>query len=469
MKNKIIKLICCIIIFVVLFFDFDKVFNFKYGDGIYSLSCFYEEPENTIDVLCFGSSHIFENVNTAVLWNEYGIADFNLCGSVQPIWNTYYYMKEALKTQHPKVMVVDIYGTIQTEDYIDHSRIIKNNYGLRFSKDKIESVLVSSPPENWLSYLLEYSNYHNRYMEIGRSDFVDYLGTTNYKNWKGFGLNTAMQEFLEPEGFCTNEITELTNKVTEYLLKIINLSREHNIPLLLIKTPYSNITSEDQKKYNMVEKIASENGIPFINYNLLIKEIGLDFKTDYADTDHMNHFGNVKFTRYLADYLKENYNIPDRRGDSTYKSYNLMADNCQQRIYNLELTKIDNLDAYLEKLYNRKYTVIYSITGDYKNMLNYDKVSSKLQPMGINLDEAVGDTLWVVQGNDILFTGSALVDFEWHIELGENNNLMVSSSADSENKIEINLSNTKIYTPPENVLDIYRECFISYEKWIFGL
>lgn len=452
MKNKILKVICFIVILSVLFFQFEKVFNFKYGDGIYSLSCFYEEPENSIDVLCFGSSHVFENINTGVLWSEYGIADFNLCGSVQPIWNTYYYMKEALKTQRPKVMIVDIYGTIQTEDYTDHSRIIKNNYGLKFSKDKIDSILVSSPKESWLDYLMEHSNYHNRYSEIGRSDFVEHLGMGNYKHWKGFGLNTATQSISEPKEFYTNEITKLTDKVTEYLLKIIDLSKQNNIPLLLIKTPYK-ITLDDQRKYNTVEKIAKENNIPFVNFNLYYKEIGLDFNIDYADNNHMNHLGNVKFSRYFAEYLKDNYDIPDRRGDSMYDSYDLMADITQQRIYNFELTQINNIDDYIKKICGGNYITVYSMTGDYKNMMNYDEVKRKLQDVNINLDEAIGDTVWVVQNNEILFSGSALEDFEWHTELGENNNLMVSNR--TEEKIETNLSNINIHTSSKGGLDIF--------------
>ncbi len=455
MKNKIIKIVCFITIFAVLFFRFEKVFNFKYGDGIYSLSCFYEEPEDSIDVLCFGSSHIFENVNTGILWKEYGIADFNLCGSIQPVWNTYYYMKEALKTQRPRVMVVDVYGTIQTEDYIDHSRIIKNNYGLKFSKDKIESILVSSPEESRIDYLMEHSNYHNRYSEITRSDFADHLGMTNYKNWKGFGLNTAVKAFSEPKEFDTNETAELTDKVTEYLMKIIELSKEKDIPLLLIKTPYCGVTLDIQKKYNKVAEIAGENDIPFINFNRHYKEIGINFETDFADANHMNHRGNVKFTRYLAGYLKENYEIPDRRGDSAYGSYDFMADNCEQRIYNLELTQINQIDDYLEKIRGGNYTAVYSITGDYKDILNYDEVRSKLQTVGINLDEADGDTVWVVRENNILFSGSGSIDFEWHTQFGENNNLMVTSSDKSENKIEINLSNTHKYIPVEDGFHIF--------------
>ena len=35
------------------------------------------------------------------------------------------------------------------------------------------------------------------------------------------------------------------------------------------------------------------------------EEIGIDFATDCADANYLNNKGNVKFTRYLADYIKK--------------------------------------------------------------------------------------------------------------------------------------------------------------------
>lgn len=139
-------------IFILLVIQFHKIFSFKYGDGIYGLTTFYKQDENSIDLLCFGSSHIFENVNTGILWNEYGIAAFDLCGSIQPLWNTYYYMKEALKTQAPKIMILDLYSAVLDDEYSDSSRIIKNNYGLKLSADKINSVKISAPQDMWTDY-----------------------------------------------------------------------------------------------------------------------------------------------------------------------------------------------------------------------------------------------------------------------------------------------------------------------------
>ena len=90
-----------------------------------------------VDVLFLGSSHVFETYNTSVLWDEYGIASYVLGGSVQPMWNTYFYMKEALKTQTPELIVLDAYCCEYREEYNDYSRQIKNCYGMKPSLNKL--------------------------------------------------------------------------------------------------------------------------------------------------------------------------------------------------------------------------------------------------------------------------------------------------------------------------------------------
>ena len=108
-----------------------KILCFKYGDGILGLKKLYEFDDDSIDVLALGSSHAFEDINTGVLFRSYGIAAYILAGSVQPYWNTYYYLAEALKTQTPRLVILEAYASTFDFDYSDHSRIIKNNLGLR--------------------------------------------------------------------------------------------------------------------------------------------------------------------------------------------------------------------------------------------------------------------------------------------------------------------------------------------------
>ena len=35
----------------------------------------------------------------------------------------------------------------------------------------------------------------------------------------------------------------------------------------------------------------------------------------------MNYMGAEKYTKYLAEYISEHYDVPDRRGDEKYESW----------------------------------------------------------------------------------------------------------------------------------------------------
>ena len=69
-KRKSFRAILFLSILMVLFFISSRVLGFKYVDGIYSMKKFYEQDKGTVDVLALGSSHMFESVNTSVLFEE---------------------------------------------------------------------------------------------------------------------------------------------------------------------------------------------------------------------------------------------------------------------------------------------------------------------------------------------------------------------------------------------------------------
>lgn len=94
-------------------------------------------------------------------------------------------MKESLKYQTPKVMVVELVRAIESRDYIEEARTVTNTFGMKFSKEKIENIQVSTP-DNLIPYLLGYPVYHSRYTELSRADFAAYLGDPHGKASKGY-------------------------------------------------------------------------------------------------------------------------------------------------------------------------------------------------------------------------------------------------------------------------------------------
>lgn len=361
-KKTVVRITGFLLILLMVLAGINRVFKMKYGDGIYSLTKFYEQKKDSVDVLVLGSSHAFENINTGTLWDEYGMASYVLGGSRQPSWNTYYYLKEALKTQRPELIVLEGYMLLYDADYEESSRIIKNNFGLKWSKDKIESIKVSAPKSQWAEYFLEYTQYHTRYRELSREDFLKNQGYRYYDDWKGFGCNLDTIAEVGTDVKQVDEVSPLYGKTEEYYRKILDLAREENIPVLVTIAPYFLVDEKSERMFNRVGEIAGEYGDLFLDGNKLVDEIGVDYQVDNADdVGHLNYLGNQKYTKYLGTYIKEHYTVSDRRADAAYESWQKNAGYIREMIVNQELKESGDMETISEKLQNPNYWVFISV------------------------------------------------------------------------------------------------------------
>lgn len=451
MKVKVIKIISFVLIFCVLLYSVSRVLRFKYDDGIYQFDSFYILKNNSIDVLLLGSSHSFININSFYLYKLYGISSFNLGGSVQPLWNTYFYLKEALKTQKPKLIVLEIFTIIANYEYIDDSRIIKNNYGLRWSFDRLNSIMVSSPKNRWNEFLNPFYQCHNRYSSLIFEDFFNYKDMEKYKYNKGSGLSYRIYSNMKPKvNYITNE-TSLYPKVEKYYRMIIKLAKNNNIPILIVKSPYSTYNENDQKKYNMAERIAKEYNVPFINLNYNYDDYNLDFSKDFADNVHVNYLGAEKIAKYLGKYLKENYDLPDRRGDPKYYSWEMNAKYQDKEIYNFELKQDKNLNEYIEKVKNAEdYVIGITMLGNYKK----DDAIIKNISTNFNINNIyLKNASYVVDNNKLIYSSSGSNQYLFYDEIGSYTDLVVQNGQ----KLSINRRN---YIKTKNGINI-----VIYDKF----
>lgn len=318
MKRKGIRILVFFLLAGVLLSQLNRVLAFRYEDGIWQMEGLYKQPGGSVDVLVMGSSHAYVDIDPAVLLNEEGISAYDLCASMQPIWNTYYDLKEALKYQQPKLIVVDIYRLVESFDYVKESKLIKSTFGMRPSKEKMaairESLSVEQQKDAWL-YFLEFPIYHNRYREVTFSDFLtDYSLPEDYRGHVPADHVEAMER---PAVSQVTEQMPMTEKTALYFQKLLDLAKKEKIPVLLILTPYI-VQEDDQKVYNTVKELLAtypEDEVRFLDFNEAYDEIGIDFATDFADYDHLNVAGCQKFSSYLGKVLRTLYELPDHRNE----------------------------------------------------------------------------------------------------------------------------------------------------------
>lgn len=270
-----------------------------------SLIQIQQEPENSIDLLILGDSLSYTALSPMQMWRDYGITSFIGGQSGQKIHETYYMLKTALETQSPKLVVIET-------DVLLHSRT-----GLGRIREKIEEKL---------SFYFPVFRYHNIWKPL--------LMGTEYaeESYKGFMLRDTIQAYKKGEYMKeTADKVTLSPVVTEYMDKIINLCSENDIQILLVSTPSP--VNYNFKKYNALKEYAKENNLKYLDMNLKVKKLGINWESDTLDKgDHLNLLGAQKITGYFGDYLKSRYNLLDHRKDKKYEMWNRDAEDYEKKL-----------------------------------------------------------------------------------------------------------------------------------------
>ncbi|MBR6029713.1 MAG: hypothetical protein IKP40_11585 [Clostridia bacterium] len=334
-------------VFLVLGGLIMNVMVFKQEDGTLPVHNYYTLPRDTVDVLILGTSHAGMNVSTKTMWDEYGIAGYRFWGSIQPIWNTYYYLLEALKYQTPKVVVMDAHSLTFQQEYGTYPVQVKNTIAMRLSREKVENVLASVPAGDRAFMLFGFPTYHNRYSELTEDDFL-YFPWNSHQEIQVLSSETTDYiyafDIMAPD--ATEGEAELGEKEEKYFRMLLSYCAEHGIPLEIVASPYE-LTAIEQQKFRRVRSIAAEYGVSFTNYNDCYQDYGIDTRQDFLDPGHFNKTGMPKYARALAEMLKSKYDLPDRRQDAGH-IWNQTRVQAEGPVYALtEQQRLDGLqDAY---------------------------------------------------------------------------------------------------------------------------
>ena len=355
---------------------------------------FYEMERNSIDVLFFGSSHMGSAVNPQDIYNESGIRSYNLASGGQPIWASYYLLREALNYQSPKVVVLDCYylfsDVVQVADEENIRKLFINMKNGSVKTDAIMTAFSYNEEQTYLSNTFTNIRFHERWTELSEEDFT-WLEEDVGKNAKGFFKRwyTCGDEAFTPLDCDYSEITpeELDADAVGYLLEMLTLCEEENIELILIKTPSYAETAE---RHVAIQNLADCYGLKFYDFNTkeLYQTIGFDFATDMNDSStgstsngHANISGARKMSVFLADELS-GVNGLEPVVDSQWEDSKEFNEHCWQ---NFTLVNEEDLLTYLDLIDEDRYSIFISVKDDAANSLNNEIVAA-MQNLGFEFN-----------------------------------------------------------------------------------
>ena len=234
---------------------------------------FYKMKKDTVDVLFIGSSTVVNAFIPQEIYNEYGIRSYNLGSEQQSLFLSYYWLKEALRSQTPSVIVLDtrfLYN-VHPEFPINTSEGLTRKCldSMRFSsvkRDAVHEVCALDPGQSELSYYLTNLRYHDRWSSLTAADFDTSYAEAPLKGYGPImGLGPESYEpFTEQDPDAWMEYPEM---MMEYLQKITDLCREEGIRLVLVSLPGNEM---DDAVNNVHKAFAKENNID--DYNLCSRQ-----------------------------------------------------------------------------------------------------------------------------------------------------------------------------------------------------
>ena len=407
MVKRIGKSMAFLVVGAMLLFGMQSIFTPKWSDDGATnrvISGFLNLENNTVDVLFLGTSYMGRGVSPMKIYEDAEICSYNLATSGQPLACSYFLLKEAFKTQSPKVVFLEAGRIMDSEGNNSNAywRYIIDN----FPRDDVFLELADAygqipGSDGTLSALFPIIKYHTRWDKLTADDFkrentgsyysagqyvMSYcpqnLPTRENIDNRTERLLTKEEEETEVKARSSTGVLpsqtvkksvyspELTDYGREYVLKIKELCEENGAELVLIKMPvflYPTITKDvswNRVKSGIIKKFAREYNIDFFDtmydYNVI------DSKTDMHDDGHLNCIGAEKISVFLEKILKK-YDV--RSG--TNEQYEENSEKYHEVAAIAKLQSENDFQRYMCILVeNRKnWTILISACDEYTNSL----------------------------------------------------------------------------------------------------
>ena len=341
--------------------------------------------KNSIDVLFLGSSHCVSSFSPQEIYDQYGLRSYNLGTAQQNILVSYYWLKEALRYQHPKAVVLDVYFCFQNPRQSSEGSIRYAIDPMRLSPVKMEAIdaICEYDKSQTMSYYFPLNRFHGRWESLEENDF-SFIERLSHSEMKGF---TVLQGSCGNEAYQPFDIDDsvepaaMVPLMQEYLDKITSLCRENNIELILVTTPAS---VSSAARYNCINAYAQEHQLAYYDFNesSLYHETGYQFSADNYDNHHLNYLGAKKVSDKMGELLtNERHRIP-----AVYdEQWEMSRDFYETAIQNAELSTITDLEKYLQAIDRSSYSIFIAVKEDASAYMN-DGVANGLQRLGLSTD-----------------------------------------------------------------------------------
>ena len=357
MKSIVIKIVLFLIVISSLLLTIDSYFLDSTNASVNSFNSLYEADKNSVDIVFIGNSHLSKGINTNIIDAKCNVNSLKVhAGGIQ-IAQIYYNLLEILKYQSPKVVGLELFPLVHSDNISNKlfnsknkmlSKGMKGEYFKRFGIPKYKEIKLIDPKNNWY-HMFNFFRFHENWTNLEsvskslQNRFSVSAKELNYNHNKIlWHLNSSSIEGYKKRMFIKKDIY-FSEAEKIYLKKIIVLSDEYNFDLLLFTIPVY------EEYYNKVKDSIDNTSLKIYNYAKEYKEIkfydinkelgGLSatyiMGEKVSENQHLNYKGMIKTSNLLADFINKEYNLKPN-------SLFINDDTVEKLIYNSKKTARDS-------------------------------------------------------------------------------------------------------------------------------
>ena len=305
---------------------------------------FYEEDAESLDIVYLGASEVYSDIAPGYAYAHHGVTGYLFATQSNSILNYKSQLKNILSRQDPDLIVIELNGAVYAEGESGETTKEANlhNYGDHVPTDaaKLEWI-AQNVKENQLEYLFPILKYHGFWSDLSNPEHQKYQKTVFQNQQRGYNYlkgilnettvfrNTqrSMNESLPASANAKEPLNALEEQGLRDLLQYCKDEGLQNLvfarfPHIVVRRTFSRFA-----RSNTVGDIVAEYGFDYLNFERDIALTDLDENTDFYNLDHLNVYGQKKFTAFLTDYLISRYGVsPHSLNDRQKEEWDTCAD-----------------------------------------------------------------------------------------------------------------------------------------------
>lgn len=293
----------------------------KFNANLRDAYSFVEEPDYTIQIAGVGNSNLYSGFVPFSMWDECGYTSTICASPKQSISQSQNLLKKVYKTQKPKLII------IETDMFYDH--LVQNDNQSSKRKISLNAVITRAKPdrfEDTIPQIFSIFSFHNRWKKQ-RAESVK----NSFLHTHGYRYNNTVCE-IDTADYMTEtaDIEPISDRNLNEINKLIDLCTKEGSQVMLITVPSA--SAWNYERHNAVENYAKQKKINYIDMNLLYADAGINLKNAFRDNGrHLNYDSADKLTRYISEYIRQNYDLQCLKDNPEYSKWNEETDNFNKK------------------------------------------------------------------------------------------------------------------------------------------